>query len=143
MAAQKIANESMTLKATAGGGWTPCAFTSPASVTVQTVKAAKAKMDGKAVLIDRITWVVTVGACTLAGSTHKTGGSAVTPTGPTAAPVTATAQKTKCDKKAVLREEDGGTCCGVFTMNNQAQTPTFCNCSVKIDSAGQIKVKGL
>ena len=100
------------------------------------MKSSKVVTAGnKAILHSKIQWSQFKG-CTLSGYKQ------VEPGGASLVPIQATAVKCKVDAgKAVLRESDQGTCQCSFMQTTGSATVTA-SCIVKIQKAGQDKVKG-
>jgi len=89
------------------------------------------KMNAKAVIVDKITY--SPSGCTFPSYTFIGGESAG---------VLATSVKVKSGGKAVMRLGDVGVCAGVFNLTASPFTPLPCACTLTVDSAGQVKVKG-
>ena len=129
-----IANENRKYKpepTPLGSPWVPG---NPDNWTFVEQKASKCNLSNKKALVGQITWTIgTAGGCTLAGYTFN-GGTSTTP-------IIATTTKVKMDNLLVLRKGNSGVCAGSFT--NPTPTTVICGCTVKIDDAGQTKVKGV
>ena len=128
MAQEFIANEDYVITITPNGGWTP----GPAAGhNYIEQKSTKTKMNSKFVLQTPLAW--TANGCTLAGYTHTSGGGTIN----------ATATKSNWEVLKSIRENDQGTCNGIFTKIPPPPGVTLpCSCTFKISSAGQLKAKG-
>jgi len=123
--AELLANEDYVIQITPNGSWTP----GPASghSYIET-KSSKNKTNGKETLVTVLGW--TTNGCTFPPNSFVSGGGSIN----------ATSTKCKCEAQFPLRKNDQGLCNGTF--NPPSGPPIPCNCTFKIQSAGQIKVKG-
>lgn len=136
MSAEYLANVDYTLKVTPDPQtslWVPG---KPTEVRVSA--PAVDAPSGKDVLVTQITYafaavpVAPATPCSFAGHTFVAG----------AGSIQATAVKVKCSGLKPIRENDEGSCIGSFTNNSSGATVP-CKCMLKIESAGQSKVKGV
>jgi len=98
----------------------------------QMILSDSVKTLNKKVLLDKILFIfTTVSPCVLPGHIFVGGqGSLIF-----------TSTKIKSNGFVIGREKDSGKCIGSFTNNNSGAI-VVCQCNLKIDSAGQDKVKG-
>ena len=128
MAQEFIANEDYVITITPNGAWTP----GPAAGhNYIENKSTKTKMNSKFVIRTPLTW--TAVGCTLAGYVFASGAGSISATG----------IKSNWEVIKALRENDQGTCNGLFNKIPPPPGVTqACSCTFKISSAGQIKCKG-
>jgi hypothetical protein len=58
---------------------------------------------------------------------------------------TVTAQSTRCrlSGQAPMRQDDAGTCAGVWNLSASPYTPMACACTMSVSNAGQNRARGL
>lgn len=100
---------------------------------VTVIKGLKLLLNNKYVLIDKIigNWTA-VNLCPVRSSAYTFQNGAVT--------ITATSTKVFSNYLNVLLEEDQGNCIGLFL--DPGSNPFPCNCTIKVNPAGQLNCKG-
>ncbi len=131
MSGKEIANENWVLQITPKAGSSPG---SQQAITWILIKAPKEKVGGGAILTQHINWMVSPNLCSFPGFPMHTGSTAVVP-------IMATAAKTTCGKKPVMRKGDKGSCNCMF-INPQNGATMSAMCDFEIADAGQAKIKG-
>ncbi len=125
-----VANINRTIDITNTAPPAPVGPATPNIIFTDTLASKADAPDGDDILIEKITGIPT--GCTLPSYTFVSG---------VMVDMLATAVKTKCDGKAVMREGDKTTCIGGFTLTASPFTPIACACDVEITDAGQANVK--
>jgi len=134
MALLEIANTDrvITITPTGAATWVP------GKPTYTEYPSLKVKAGGKAILLTRISWIMTPGVCSKAGYTHVSGS--------TLNPISATGTKTQETNLPVwmgppIRRTDKGNCMGVFTNTVAPFDVVNCTCDFEVTDAGQTKAK--